>query len=242
MIRVQDENAVRCITIARPDKRNALTSDMLAHLEGAFEGAASARACVLLGEGPVFCAGFDLGEGACDPQMSALRDQLRGLGRAIAAMRSLPCPVVVGAHGAAIAGGCALLGGADLVIADRGARFGYPVVRLGISPAITAPFLRQRVGDGAARALLLDPGLIDAERAHKLGLVDELLESTDQVRQVAIARAHALAAKPGTAETQTRRWCSVLSPVALAAEALQASLGAVGPETFERMNREVWSR
>lgn len=242
MIRVEDDHAVRCITIGRPDKRNALTSDMLASLSAAFESAGSARACVLLGEGRVFCAGFDLNEGAHDAGMSALQDQLRGLGRTLLAMRSLPCPVVVGAHGAAIAGGCALLGGADLVLADRDARFGYPVVRLGISPAITAPFLRQRIGDGAARAMLLDPGLIDAERAQRLGLVDELLESADEVRETAIARAHALAARPGAAEAQTRRWCGVLSPEALAGEALQVSLDAIGPETFERMNREVWSR
>ncbi|MCL4222431.1 MAG: enoyl-CoA hydratase/isomerase family protein [Phycisphaerales bacterium] len=242
MIRVEDEGDVRCITIARPDKRNALTTDMLASLGAAFEKTGSMRACVLLGEGPVFCAGFDLHEGAHDERMSALRDQLRGLSRTILAMRSLPCPVVVGAHGAAIAGGCALLGGADLVLADRGARFGYPVVRLGISPAITAPFLRQRVGDGAARAMLLDPGLIDAEGALRIGLVDEVLDSAEQVRHAAVARACALAGKPGVAEAQTRRWCSVLEPVEQAGEALQVSLDAIGRETFERMNREVWSR
>lgn len=242
MIRVEDEKAVRCITIARPEKRNALTSEMLVDLACALESASGARACVLVGEGPVFCAGFDLHEGAGDPQMPALRAQLRGLSRAILAMRALRCPVVVGAHGAAIAGGCALLGGADLVVADRGARFGYPVVRLGISPAITAPFLRQRVGDGAARAMLLDPGLIDAERAHRLGLVDELVERADQVRPAAVARACALADKPGSAETQTRRWCGSLSPFVSANDALQVSLDAVGPETFERMNREVWSQ
>ncbi len=242
MIRVDDANAVRSITIARPDKRNALTCGMLSDLSSAFETAADMRACVLLGDGPVFCAGFDLHEGAHDRQMSVLRAQLHGLARVIQAMRALACPVVVGAHGAAIAGGCALLGGADLVLADREARFGYPVVRLGISPAVTAPYLRQRVGDGPARAMLLDPGLIDAERAHCLGLVDELFESADLVRECAVARARVLGEKPGGGATRTRRWCGTLSAVALAPEATQVSLQAVGPETFERMNREVWTR
>src|SRR5690606_9036453 len=85
---------------------------------------AGARALLLCGEGPVFCAGFDLdtcrGEGGDE----ALRRLLRGLSGAIAGLRAQERPVVVAAHGAAIAGGCALLGGADVVVADAGAKLG----------------------------------------------------------------------------------------------------------------------
>src|SRR5690606_29099547 len=113
-----------------------------------------ARTLLLCGEGRVFCAGFDLdacrGEGGDD----ALRRLLRGLSAAIAGLRAQERPVVVAAHGAAIAGGCALLGSADVVVADAGAKLGYPVARLGISPAVSAPFLAPAVGAGAGRRLL----------------------------------------------------------------------------------------
>ena len=215
---------------------------MLAELCRAFASAAGTKACVLLGEGPVFCAGFDLHERAHQRELPALRAQLEQLAATITAMRRAACPVVVGVQGAAIAGGCALLGGADVVIADRGAKLGYPVVRLGISPAVTAPFLRQRVGDGAARALLLDPALIGAERALAIGLVDGLVDDPAQVQEVARRHAIRLAAKPHGAIAATSTWVCTLAPARSADRALQASLDAIDDDTFDRLNREVWSR
>ncbi|GAB4383085.1 MAG: enoyl-CoA hydratase/isomerase family protein [Phycisphaerales bacterium] len=242
MIRIVDADGVRTITLDRPEKRNALTSDMLSELGRAFASAAGVRACVLLGAGPVFCSGFDLKEQMADEKLSALRAQLTQLAATIKAMRAAACPVVVGVQGAAIAGGCALLGGAAAVIADRGAKLGYPVVRLGISPAVTAPFLRLRVGDGAARALLLDPGLIGAERALAIGLVDALVDDARHVHEAAQHCAMRLASKPRGAMDACGTWLSALAPARIADRALQVSLDAIGDETVDRLKREIWSR
>src|SRR5690606_11893621 len=83
---------------------------------------------------------------------------------------------------------------------------GYPVVRLGISPAVSAPFLRAAVHDGPARARFLDHAPIDARRAHELGLASELVESPDAAAPRARERARVLASKPGSAAASTKRW------------------------------------
>lgn len=242
MIRVEDADGVRTVTIDRPDKRNALTSDMLAALGEAFRTVDRARACVLLGTGPVFCAGFDLRERAGEADLPGLRAQLRQLSQAIAVMRASGRPVVVGVQGAAIAGGCALLGGADVVVADRGAKLGYPVTLLGISPAVTAPFLRERVGDGAARALLLNPELITATQAQDIGLVDHLVNEPGAVSSEAMAIAREMAAKPTSAMRATGAWVARVCGAVESEAGLAESLNAIDAETFERLEKGVWSR
>lgn len=257
MIRVEGRGAVRVVTLDRADKRNALTVAMLGDLKRAFEdlGPASAepvRAVVLLGAGPVFCAGFDLNEDIArdaDP-LAALRLQLTGLAEAVAAMRAGGAAVVAGVQGAAVAGGCALLGGADMVVAERGARLGYPVLRLGISPAVTGPWLAAMVGDGAARALMLEPELIGAERALAVGLVHEVVDGAGVVEARAMEVAAMLAGKPGGAVAATRGWLDEIGRGEIArsmeragpGEALAASLAAVDGETERRMREKVWKR
>jgi methylglutaconyl-CoA hydratase len=245
VIRVEDRGRVWVVTLDRPDKRNALTAGMLGELAGVFRECGSARAMVLVGNGPVFCAGFDLFERADGDALAALRLQLEGLSGAIEAMRSGEVPVVVGVHGAAVAGGCALLGGGDIVVGDRGLRVGYPVLRLGISPAVTAPYLRAAVGDGAIRSLLLDPTLIDGTRAHELGLIHELVEDADAVTGRAVEVAQKLAEKPGSGVAATRRWLERLNGPGVDQQrraGLEASLGALDQDTVERLERQVWKR
>ncbi|RMH30633.1 MAG: enoyl-CoA hydratase/isomerase family protein, partial [Planctomycetota bacterium] len=159
---------------------------------------------VLGGAGPVFCAGFDLD--LCEEDSAVSAALMQRLSGAIRALRRLPAPVVAAAHGAAIAGGCALLGGCDVVVTDRGARLGYPVVRLGMSPAVSGPTLAQMVPGGALRRLLLDPGLIDGARALRLGLAHELCDEPGDVTDRAIELAHALARKPPHGLRATKRW------------------------------------
>lgn len=242
MIRSELADAIWAITLARPDKRNALTPAMLADVRAALESPpAGARALLMLGEGPVFCAGFDLDACRDDPE-GALDRLLADLSGAVRAMRALPFGVVVGAHGAAVAGGCALLGGADVVVADRGCKLGYPVVRLGISPAVSAPFLRLGVGDGRARAMQLDPGLISGERAHADGLVGELVDAAGDVRERAHATARTLAGKPGCAIGATRRWLDEVAPAdpGIADAALHASRALVGDADSRQRLERVW--
>ena len=150
--------------------------------------------------------------------------------------------MVAGVQGAAIAGGCALLGGADVVIADRSAKFGYPVTLLGISPAVTAPFLRERVGDGASRALLLNPELVTGDQALAIGLVDLLVDGPGEVAPAAMRMARELASKPPGAMRATGAWVARVSGNAQAEAGLAGSLDAIGPDTVERMRKGVWSR
>jgi len=233
MIGYRLDGHVGHLTLARPDKRNALTPDMLRDLRtrAAAAPGSGVRSLLLSGLGPVFCSGFDLELCRDALDGSAMRDLLRALSDAIATLRSLPVPVVVAAHGAAVAGGCALIGGADLAVTNRDAKLGYPVVRLGVSPAVSAPFIRQSVPDGAARALMLDPQLISGAEALRMGLVHECLDRADDVLPRAIELAGALASKPPGALSATRAWIAEIenltdSPV----RALAASLSLAGSD------------
>ncbi|MEQ9096179.1 MAG: enoyl-CoA hydratase/isomerase family protein [Phycisphaerales bacterium] len=220
---------VERLILSRPDRRNALTPAMLADLAGHIERAGDARALLLLGEGRVFCAGFDLDLCVGQQGEANLRSLLTDLSRCVAAMRALPIPVVIGVQGAAIAGGCALLGGGDVVIAHPDAKLGYPVTRLGISPAVSAPFIA--VAPGQARRLMLDPGLIDARRAHRIGLVHEL---HDEPAARAMEQAEHWCAKPAHALADTKHWLNELSP-ADASQGLDTSLSLVGNDESHRL-------
>jgi 2-(1,2-epoxy-1,2-dihydrophenyl)acetyl-CoA isomerase len=259
MLETQQAGPVRLITLCRPERRNALTPDGLDALLAAIREAerSDARALVLAGRGSVFCAGFDLDLCKAHPDGSVMRALLSGLARAIAALRVSRLPVVIAAHGAAIAGGCALLGGADFVIADEQAKLGYPVLRLGVSPAVSAPYLRDLVGDGPARERLLDTRLITGLDAHRLGLVHELVAHPDQVMPRALALASELAAKPAHALLATRRWMDEVastlaagsrassprgSGVHHAQAALDVSLALTGGDEERRLLPLAWSK
>lgn len=250
MIRVEHEQAsggeISTVVLDRADKRNALTPDMLHNLRVAVEHAGHehhARAVVLRGEGQAFCAGFDLS--LCQDDPLAMSAMLTGLSNAIRAMRKCPCPVVIAAHGAAIAGGCALLGGADFVVTDAHAKLGYPVTRLGVSPAVSSPFLRQMVGDGHARARLIDSELIDGRRACAIGLAHECVERAEDVLARAMEAARAFAAKPPYALHQTKRWLNELDgsldEVAIDG-ALHASLGLTGGDEERELLGKMWEK
>ena len=222
MITRERIGTIERLVLSRPDRRNALTPGMLDDLAGHIERAGDADALLLLGDGKVFCAGFDLDLCVGDEGNANLRRLLEGLSRCIVAMRALPCPVAIGVQGAAIAGGCALLGGGGVVIAHPDAKLGYPVTRLGISPAVSAPFMGMALGQG--RKMLLDPGLIDGRRAHEIGLVHEL---SDEPAASSLGVAEDLTAKPSQSLAATKRWLNELAAVD-AQQGLDISLSLVG--------------
>lgn len=227
------ERPVRELWLCRPDRRNAMTPAMLDDLHAAIdeaEGPGPAPGALLIaGEGEAFCAGFDLA--VCRESDGALRALLSGLSRAVRRLRRLPMAVVVAAHGAAVAGGCALLSGADVVVTNANAKLGYPVVRLGISPAVTAPGLRLCVGDGPSRARTLDPELISGAEAARIGLAHGCVPHADDVLPRARELAAALARKGSLALAQTRALLSRIEGTDLDGAfdaALSCSLGLVG--------------
>ncbi len=227
------------VVIDRPDKRNALTEAMLEDLLAALRTLAAEPehgALVLRGEGRFFCAGFDMQ--ACLNEPRRLGGMLAGLSKAVRALRRFPVPVVAAVQGGAVAGGCALVCGADVVVTDPSAKFGYPVVRLGVSPAVTAPALKLALPDGAARALLLDPELISGQEARGRGLAGLLVPSPEDVTPRAQEEAMRLALKPRLAMRRTKAWLNEVegsTDDAAMDAALAASMALVGSEEQVRL-------
>ncbi len=231
MIRIAIQDSIYRVTLDRPDQRNAISPEMSDALVTAIQNCPlSARALLLSGEGPIFCAGFDLPLCNQHPDGSVLRHLLLSLSTAITLLRSLHCPVVVAAQGGAIAGGCALLTAADHVVADARAKFGYPVHRLGLSPAVSLPTLAQAIGTGAIRPLAVDSQLIDGRRAREISLIDTLVESATEVLPCAMQVATEFCTKPTHALTATRNWISKVAPIdeRTRMAALNASLATAG--------------
>ena len=126
---------VLTITLNDPEKRNSLGIAMFNAIDSAIESYDDTIRCVLLcGEGPSFCAGFDMQ--ACAEDLDLVGVYINRLSTLVRGLRRLPVPVVVAAHGAAIAGGCALLTGCDFIVGSIDGKYGYPVHQLGISPEL----------------------------------------------------------------------------------------------------------
>lgn len=245
MIRTTIEDGIGTIVLARPDRRNALTPDMLrAIAAAATELGGTCDAILMFGDGPAFCAGFDLDLCRDDAGGTVLGSLLEGLWDAVRVFRVQPCPVVMAVHGAAIAGGCALLGGGDIVIAERGTKLGYPVTRLGISPGVSAPFLSAQLPPGSVRELQLDPGLVTCERARELGLVSEVVDGVEVTMDRARRVAGELRSKPREAMRETRRWLGELASRGDRSErlGLETSLGLIGGEEVARLLPRAWAK
>lgn len=234
------------IILDRPEKRNALTVEMLRGIVdgvrelGADEGV---RAIVLRGEGRVFCSGFDML--LCRDDAAVLGELLTGLSLAVRALRGARVPVVVAAGGAAVAGGCALLGGGDLVITDRLAKLGYPVVRLGISPAVSGPSLERLVGERQSRARMLDPELISGEEARRIGLAQMMVDLMEDVVPRSQIEAAKLARKPREAVMRTKLWMNELDgsdDIAAMERALAVSMGLVGSAEASERLAAMWGK
>ncbi|MCC6426364.1 MAG: enoyl-CoA hydratase/isomerase family protein [Phycisphaerales bacterium] len=231
------------IRLDRAEKRNALTVGMLKSLGQALDNSMSAGAVVVSGVGDVFCAGFDLS--ACRDDAGVLGALLTGLAAVCRGMRGHPAPVVVSAHGAAIAGGCAMVAAADIAVTDGGAKIGYPVVRLGVSPAVSGPMLRVGIGDGRARERMLDSGLIDGWGAKRMGLVHECVKTAAECEARGIEIARGLAEKPRHAIGYTKAWLNEVDgsmDEARLEAGLLASLSRVGSAEERELLDQVWKK
>lgn len=242
MIRTHAHGDFLEISLARAEKRNALTPEMLGALKQAINAAPNTgKALLVSGEGAVFCAGFDLSLCKETPEGKVMRSLLVGLHECVAALCELNIPVVIAAQGAAIAGGCAILGGGDVIVTNVDAKLGYPVARLGVSPAVSAPFLANLAGVGAARVRQLENGLIDGRTALACGLAHECLDRAEDVHARALYLARELAAKPASALAATKRWLREIAPIVHSEDGLKASLSLVGGEEERRMLPFAWN-
>src|SRR5579864_6489772 len=187
------EGRVATLTLNRPEKRNAISFELIGDLVRALDEVAKSDAIVLIvtGAGRAFCSGMDL-------------DNLKGLlGRTpeqnlqdsqtmVQLFRSLyefPKVTIAAVNGPAIAGGTGLALLCDFTLAVPDAKFGYTEARIGFVPAIVSTFLLRQVGEKQARDLLLTGRLFSAEEAARRGLINEVVPS-----EKLMARAHELAA------------------------------------------------
>ncbi len=183
------------IILNRPDKRNALSRQLLDELLQAFRDLHQerrVRAVILTGAGNAFCAGMDLDEMlATSQQPDALEQWYHDAVQykeVLEAMLRFPKPIIAAVNGPAVAGGAGLVLASDLVVACPQARFGFPEPQRGLVAGLVSPLLTFRIGAGYATNLLLTASLISAEEAYRVQAFHELVE-----HDLIWARAHALA-------------------------------------------------
>lgn len=180
-IQLAYDGGVATITLNRPEKRNAISFDLIDDLLRALAEVAKSDATVLIltGAGKAFCSGMDL------DNLKALlgrtpEENLQDSQAMVQLFRSLyefPKVTIAAVNGAAIAGGTGLALLCDFTLAVPEAKFGYTEVRIGFVPAIVSTFLLRQVGEKQARDLLLTGRIFDAEEAVRMGLVGELVPS-----------------------------------------------------------------
>ena len=184
------------ITLHRPDKRNALSRDLIACLSAAFHEAASddSRCVILTGSGPAFCAGMDLDElrGTLGADSDKVWDDAQKLSALYDFIYTLPKPTIAAVNGAAVAGGAGLVTVCDLAVSVPEAKFGYPEVRRGLVAAMVMPHLLRHVNERMARWLLLTGELIDGLTALRAGLVNQIT-APEALMDTALAWAKSLA-------------------------------------------------
>jgi methylglutaconyl-CoA hydratase len=165
------------VTLARPERRNAFDAALIAELNEAFADVGDARAVVLSGEGPSFCAGADVEwqRSSIDLTFEENVEDAMRLYRMLEAIDSCPAPVVCCVHGHALGGGSGLVACADVAIAWPDAVFGFTEVRLGIVPAVISPFVLSKIG-AHARRYFLTGERFGAETAARIGLVSAVAE------------------------------------------------------------------
>jgi methylglutaconyl-CoA hydratase len=186
------DSSLATITLNRPEKRNAICQALIDDLLAAFGEVerSPAHVLILAAEGKAFCAGLDLDElkSLAAQTLEENRAHSRRIAKLIRTLYDFPKPTIAAVHGAAIAGGTALATLCDFTIASTAASFGYTEVRIGFVPAIVSAFLIHQVGEKQARDLLLTGRIITAEEAHRIGLVNQIVEPAnlgDAVRALA---------------------------------------------------------
>jgi methylglutaconyl-CoA hydratase len=186
-LRVERDEHVLRVTLARPERRNAFDAALIAELADAFSDVGDARAVLLSGEGPSFCAGADVEWQRASIDLTYdenVEDAMR-LFRMLEAIDSCPAPVVCCVHGFALGGGSGLVAASDVAVAWPDAVFGFTEVRLGIIPAVISPFVLPKIG-AAARRYFVTGERFGADVALRIGLVSEVAEDAGQAAEAVV--------------------------------------------------------
>jgi methylglutaconyl-CoA hydratase len=173
------DGALAVLTLNRPDKRNAISYELIDDILRALQEVeqSPAQILILTGAGKAFCSGMDLDNlrsitGRTEEENLADSGTMARLFRTL---YEFPKITIAAVNGAAVAGGCGLATLCDFTLASSEAKFGYTEVRIGFVPAIVSAFLLRQVGEKHARDLLLTGRIIGAEEAFRMGLVNEIV-------------------------------------------------------------------
>jgi methylglutaconyl-CoA hydratase len=243
-LQIRRESGVEHVVLNRPEVRNAFNEHVVAEMAAWAARATNdqdIRAAVLGGAGPVFCAGADLqwmSKMAAYSQEDNVRDATAAA-KMFSAFDRLPFPVIARIQGAAIGGGAGLAAIADVAIAAADATFGFTEVKIGLLPAIIAPYVLAKIGRSAARELFLTGRRFTAEEARGVGLVHAVVPA-DQldvtvgkyVDEILAAGREAVAAS----KALIRRICSCSPEEATRLCVAAIAERRVSPEAQQRMN------
>ena len=240
---------ITVVTLNRPERRNALTIELLTELQAAIKvtsGQPDERVIILRGAGAAFCTGLDLREAADQTKAHATAEMVANTLIAISQTHLITIAAV---HGAAVAGGAGIMSACDFVVAAQGTKIGYPEVRRGLVAGLVMTFLRRQVGERNMRELLFGSELIDAERAKEIGLVNRVVARDDVMSEAQKFAESVLQGAPG-ALTQTKRlidelWCrSVKEDVDLALkyhlQARESDEAREGIAAFNEKRKPKW--
>lgn len=184
MIRTQQSDHLTTLIISRPERRNALNWATIRELADGIEAAEKDKNChclVITGDGDHFVAGRDLDEAKSGGSLDETLANDEAYTSIFTTLRNMSKPSVSVVRGYAVAGGFTLAMGCDFVLADRSAKFGALEMRGGFPAAVNTAILSQIVGQRQALELLLSAGLFDADHLYRIGLVNQIFDTSEEL-------------------------------------------------------------
>jgi len=240
---------ITVLTLNRPERRNALTIELLTELISAIQVASRephVRILILRGAGAAFCAGLDLKEAADQAKAHATAE---AVAKTLITISETRLVTIAAVHGAAVAGGAGIMSACDFVVAAERTKIGYPEVRRGLVAGLVMTFLRRQIGERNMRELLLGSELIDAERAREIGLVNRVVTHDALMSEALKFGESTLQGAPG-ALAETKRlieelwWRSVKDDVDLAlkyhVQARESAEAREGIAAFNEKRKPNW--
>jgi len=215
LVETATDAQVRTLRLNRPDKRNALNADLVTALKDALtaaEAAEEVRVVVLTGNGSAFSAGADLASLKSLRTASPLENEQdsRHLAELFRQIYQHPKPIIAQVNGHAIGGGCGLAAVCDFSFVANDARLGFSEVRIGFVPAIVMVFVRRKLGEAAARDLLLRGRLVTAAQASEVGLVSRAVDGQRLAAEVQELARELATETSGSAVALTKRMMAQL--------------------------------
>ncbi len=201
-IKVQLGESMAWINLDRPEVRNALNAELIRELTEVFDWLNSRddiRVIILKGNGKAFCAGADLDYMKAMAKYSYPQnlDDAQRLSKLFQTVYFCNKAVIVDVHGACIGGANGIIAAADIVIAEKETKFAFSEVRLGITPATISPFVLAKIGNTAAKELMLTGRRFTADEAKDFRLVNAVVDETEMIDTERQYIEHFLHASPG---------------------------------------------